>query len=93
MTDEVLVDSRGPVTEIRLNRPAKRNAITTAMYDMLTSAIESVDVLRNPFILLTGSGGSFTAGNDLADMKVNPPLGNVLRRFAFSTRCHRRRPS
>lgn len=69
MTDDVLLEILDGVATIRLNRGAKRNAITGTMYaqmaDMLTAVGRDADVR---VLVLTGSGGSFTAGNDLADM-------------------------
>ncbi|MDQ2628047.1 MAG: enoyl-CoA hydratase-related protein [Actinomycetota bacterium] len=75
MSDDVLVETRGPTVTLRLNRPAKHNAITAGMYESLADALEAVDPAATPFVLLTGSGTAFTAGNDLADMKANPPRG------------------
>jgi enoyl-CoA hydratase/carnithine racemase len=60
-TDDVLT--------IRLNRPEKRNAITTAMYARLADELAAADAT---VVVLTGTGGAFTAGNDLADMAANP---------------------
>ena len=76
-TDMVLVSQADGVCEIRLNRPAKRNAITLGMYDALWSALvraEADDCVR--VILLTGAGASFTAGNDLMDFVSGPPVGD-----------------
>lgn len=76
-TDLVLVSQNAGVCEIRLNRPAKRNAITLAMYDVMWDAIvraEADDTVR--VILLTGEGASFTAGNDLMDFMSGPALGD-----------------
>lgn len=76
MTDHILVSQTSGVCELRLNRPEKRNALTLAMYDALWDAVvraeadESVRV-----ILLSGTGPSFTAGNDLADFLSGPPMG------------------
>lgn len=70
---EIEVSADGDVVTIRLNRPEKRNAITTAMYarlaDELTTAADA------GIVVLTGAGGSFTAGNDLKDMAANPARG------------------
>jgi enoyl-CoA hydratase/carnithine racemase len=77
MTDHVLVSQAGGVCELRLNRPEKRNAITTAMYDALWDAIvraEADDSAR--VILLSGAGASFTAGNDLGDFLKEPQSGD-----------------
>lgn len=76
-SDTVLVSQAGGICELRLNRPAKRNAITLAMYDALWDALvraEADDTVK--VILLTGAGGSFTAGNDLMDFVSGPPLGD-----------------
>lgn len=75
MSDDVLVETHGPAVTLRLNRPAKHNAITAGMYESLADAMEAVDPAVTPFVLLTGSDAAFTAGNDLADMKANPPRG------------------
>jgi enoyl-CoA hydratase/carnithine racemase len=65
------------IRTLRLSRPAKRNAITSAMYAALADALRAADADEDVrVVVLTGSGGSFTAGNDLADMAANPPLGD-----------------
>jgi enoyl-CoA hydratase/carnithine racemase len=68
MSDEVAVTQRDAILEIRLNRPLKKNALTTAMYGAIADAMaagEKNDAVR--VILLTAEGAVFTAGNDLAD--------------------------
>jgi enoyl-CoA hydratase/carnithine racemase len=65
------------IRTLRLSRPAKRNAITSSMYAALADALWAADADEDVrVVVLTGSGGSFTAGNDLADMAANPPLGD-----------------
>jgi enoyl-CoA hydratase/carnithine racemase len=60
-------DERGLAT-LTLNRPTKRNALTNAMYDALAATLTELDADNEVrVVVLTGSGGSFTAGNDLAD--------------------------
>ena len=64
----VLVDIDTGVMTIQLNRPAKKNALNLEMYRAMTSALNSaVDDVGVRVILLTGSEGCFTSGNDLAD--------------------------
>ncbi len=70
---DVEVWSDGDVVTIRLNRPHKRNAITTAMYAQLADELGKADGAA--VIVLSGAGGAFTAGNDLADMAANPDRG------------------
>ncbi|GFG72024.1 hypothetical protein MSEN_37440 [Mycolicibacter senuensis] len=62
------------------------------MYESLADAIEAVGPAVTPFILLMGSGTAFTAGNDLADMKPNPPSGELPARYVSLTRCRGRTP-
>ena len=69
-----ILDGPG-VRTVRLNRPEKRNAITSAMYAALADALCGADDDVR-VVVLTGAGGSFTSGNDLADMAANPPLGD-----------------
>ena len=67
--------SEGILT-LRINRPEKRNALDLAMYQTLADGIlqaESDDAVR--VILIVGSGGCFTSGNDLADFVGAPQPG------------------
>ena len=68
MTELVTVTVEDGVQIVTMNRPDKKNALTADMYKVLADAIEVADA--DPKIrvtLYTGSGGSFTAGNDLGD--------------------------
>lgn len=68
MTSDVLIDTREGVLVLTMNRPNKKNALTGPMYDAMTAALalaERDDAIRS--VLLTGAGGTFTAGNDLGD--------------------------
>lgn len=68
MSEDLLVSIDNGVQTIRLNRPAKKNALTAAMYAAMIDAIEGGDA--NPDVaahVLIGSGGIFTSGNDISD--------------------------
>ena len=68
MNDPVLIADEGPVRTLRMNRPEKKNALTVAMYEALARAIE--DTAGAPHIrclLIAGSPGAFSAGNDLQE--------------------------
>jgi enoyl-CoA hydratase/carnithine racemase len=73
---EIVVEKSDRVLRIRLNRPEKKNALTTGMYrafaDALRSADSDADVRA---ILVHGTPDTFTAGNDLQDFLANPPQG------------------
>src|SRR6184192_1488666 len=64
----------GNILRIQLNRPARKNAMTLAMYitlaDLLNNAAKD-DQIR--VVLWHGAGDSFCAGNDIEDFLKNPP--------------------
>lgn len=63
---EVLVERRGQVERITLNRPRVRNALTQDVVRAATAAFEAAG--RDPavrVVVLTGAGGHFCAGADL----------------------------
>jgi enoyl-CoA hydratase/carnithine racemase len=68
MTDHVLIERRGAVQVIRINRPEKKNALTRAMYASMSSALAAGDedaaVRAHVFL---GVPGAFSAGNDMQD--------------------------
>jgi enoyl-CoA hydratase/carnithine racemase len=71
VTDHILIERRGAVQVIRMNRPDKKNALTRAMYAGMSAALiagdSDPDVRAHVFL---GVPGSFCAGNDLADFLV-----------------------
>lgn len=85
VSEHVLVSRRGHVCEVRLNRPEKRNALTSNMYEGLVGAFaesEADDDIR--VLLLSGEGACFTGGNDLKDFLSAPAVvgpDHVISRF------------
>ena len=72
--NELLTERSGSVLKVQLNRPAKKNAMTAAMYSGLADLLSGADQDDNVnVVLLHGAGDSFTAGNDLEDFAKNPP--------------------
>ncbi len=68
MADEIDVRRDGPLLAIRFNRPEKKNAITSAMYEALVEALTEAEKDQGVRVVtITGNGDSFTAGNDLKD--------------------------
>jgi len=92
MTDQVLVTDDGAIRTVRMNRPEKKNALTSVMYDAMAAALESAggaSPVRCVFI--TGVAGTFTAGNDLQDfLKAamgGEGLGSAVIRFLHALAC------
>lgn len=62
------------ILKIKLNRPEKKNAFTSAMYrDLRKVLIDGDTDPRIKVILISGAGNAFSAGNDLADF-INSPI-------------------
>jgi enoyl-CoA hydratase/carnithine racemase len=61
---EIVTEHAGRILRVQLNRPAKRNAMTSAMYltlaDIFNEAANDEDTL---VVLWHGAGDSFCAGN------------------------------
>ncbi|MGX7723470.1 crotonase/enoyl-CoA hydratase family protein [Rhodococcus sp. 5G237] len=69
-----LVEQRGHVLIVTLNRPEARNALSGEMMAIMNEAWDRVD--NDPEIrvaILTGAGGAFCAGADLKAMNAAPP--------------------
>src|SRR5215813_7534209 len=70
MTQHVIVTDADGIRTIRMNRPDKKNALTLAMYEAMTAALEGAnadDSIR--CVLIAGVPAAFSAGNDLADFR------------------------
>jgi len=60
------------VATLTIDRPAKKNAITGAMYEALVAELRKAGEDKAVrAVLITGAGDTFTAGNDLKDF-ANP---------------------
>ena len=72
--DEIVVERSGSILRIELNRPAKRNAMTSSMYVTLATVFtNAVKDEQTRVVLWHGAGDSFCAGNDIEDFLKNPP--------------------
>jgi enoyl-CoA hydratase len=66
VADEVLVERRDGVQVITLNRPEARNALTRAVAEAVAAAVDDLDASDDLRVgVLTGAGGTFSAGMDL----------------------------
>src|SRR5262249_36523087 len=73
MSDINTARSNG-ILSVELNRPARKNAITGAMYTTLAGIFrEAAADSGTQVVLWHGAGGSFSAGNDVEDFLKNPP--------------------
>jgi enoyl-CoA hydratase len=63
---EVLVEHRGAISIITINRPAQRNAVNAAVSAALADAFAELDESAQLTVaVIQGAGGSFCAGMDL----------------------------
>ena len=68
MSEHVVIERRGAVQVIRMNRPDKKNAITRAMYKTMADALVAADGDHEIRVsVFFGAPGAFSAGNDMQD--------------------------
>jgi len=71
---DALIEQRGHVLIVTMNRPESRNALSGEMLEIMVQAWDRVD--SDPDIrvcILTGAGGYFCAGMDLKAATAKPP--------------------
>eukprot|EP00962_Isochrysis_galbana_P007868 scaffold2133_cov135-Isochrysis_galbana.AAC.3 len=98
-TAPVLVERRGKVAVLRLNRPASLNAMTAEMGDAFAEAVGqlSADTDEVGTVVVTGAGTAFSAGGDMSFLHArgrDSPWRNmqVMRRFYERFLCVRKLP-
>jgi 2-(1,2-epoxy-1,2-dihydrophenyl)acetyl-CoA isomerase len=72
-SQSVLIEDRGPIRVVTLNRPEVRNAIDLHLRQALAEALEQAgtdDQIR--CIVITGAGGAFCSGGDISTMQRLP---------------------
>ena len=78
--DEIKTTEADGILEITIDRPAKKNALTLAMYDALAAALARASADPSVRVVLVrggvGEGAVFTSGNDLQDFMRAPPTGD-----------------
>nr|XP_020772588.1 enoyl-CoA delta isomerase 2, mitochondrial isoform X3 [Odocoileus virginianus texanus] len=65
--NSLVVTSEDGITTIRLNRPTKKNALTTQMYHDIIAALQAASKDESTITVLTGSGDYYCSGNDLTN--------------------------
>jgi methylglutaconyl-CoA hydratase len=74
------LEYEGPLASITLDRPDKRNAISSQMIDDLLAALDDVEKSAARVVIVTGSGKAFCAGMDLDGLRGianQSPLDNL----------------
>jgi 2-(1,2-epoxy-1,2-dihydrophenyl)acetyl-CoA isomerase len=77
-TDDLLGRIDGHVAVLSFNRPGRRNALSSPMYEGFGRALPQI--ARDPSVrvlLLTGEGGAFCAGGDVKGMHQNNTGGGA----------------
>ncbi|MGX1098537.1 enoyl-CoA hydratase-related protein [Amorphus sp. MBR-141] len=80
----VITDPHPGVRQLTISRPERRNALDKATYAALEAALTAAaadDTVH--VVVLTGAGGVFTAGNDLADFQDLSDGGGPSAALAF----------
>lgn len=84
LAPNVKITRDGAVLCVTFDRPEKKNALNRAMYMAATEALRQAD--SDPSIgavVVAGSGGVFTAGNDIADFLEAPAEPGEFPAFTF----------
>jgi enoyl-CoA hydratase len=83
--ENIIVDTRGKVGIIRLNRPQALNALNSALIAELSAVMAGFEMDAGiSCILLTGSDRAFAAGADIKEMTTKSFLHAFLSDFAAS---------
>jgi enoyl-CoA hydratase/carnithine racemase len=72
---QLQLNQESGVLHLLLSRPEKKNALSLAMYQAMADAINAASAdTAVKVIVLSGEGGNFTSGNDLADFLQDPSV-------------------
>ncbi|BBK33151.1 enoyl-CoA hydratase/carnithine racemase [Stella humosa] len=81
MAEDIIVAEEDGVAVVTLNRPAKRNAVSLAMWGRLRDTFERLGTDANVrAVILTGAGGNFCAGADISEfatVRADAAMGEV----------------
>ncbi|MDS1116698.1 crotonase/enoyl-CoA hydratase family protein [Gordonia westfalica] len=85
MSDAVLVERRGRILVITINRPQARNAINHEVSQSLADAMDELDDSPELSVaILTGAGGNFCAGMDLKAFTAGESVAIAGRGLGFT---------
>ena len=67
--EHILVEDDGSITDVTMNRPERRNALSEAHMGELIDALRAAGARRETrAVILSGNGPAFSAGHDLREM-------------------------
>ena len=79
--EQLLYQEDGPVAQITLNRPERRNALSMQLSEELVAALEFVRRSETVKVLvIAGAGGTFCAGDDITEMGLWGNANEIMRR-------------
>jgi enoyl-CoA hydratase/carnithine racemase len=82
--EHIITENRDGILRIEINRPDKKNALTSSMYQAMADAIKAAEAdSKVRVVLIHGKSDMFTAGNDLQDFLDNPPRDDNRPVFQF----------
>src|SRR5215831_6623510 len=83
--DNIIVETRGKVGIIRLNRPQALNALNAALIAELTQAVQAFEAdVGIACMIVTGSEKAFAAGADIKEMADKSYMDAFMGNFAVN---------
>lgn len=70
MTEHIALSMDGRVARLRLDRPARGNAITSEMLDAIVAACSEIERSGVDIVVFSGSGSTFSVGFDLNEINA-----------------------
>ncbi|CAO2595757.1 Enoyl-CoA delta isomerase 2 [Lemmus lemmus] len=64
---DIVVTSEDGITKIMFNRPSKKNAITSQMYQDIMLALKNASTDNSAITVFTGTGDYYCSGNDITN--------------------------
>jgi len=93
-TSHLLASVEERVATLTLNRPERRNAFSNEMLEGLARALADVERASDVgCVVLTGSGGAFSAGGDVKGMNERSSAGGAREEVGIDARIHAQRLS
>ena len=77
-SDHITLSRHGAVSVVRMNRPDKKNALTSTMYAAMAAALQAGEADDAVAVhVLLGVPGAFSAGNDVAEFAAAAASGKL----------------